>query len=165
LVLQQTNNTYILILCRNRQIWDRPAEYAAGTGHGDGTGFNTGIGRRRVVADPKSVKLTLPAGTWTAEIAEPAKNNVDSTLEPTNYTGPIASDPNVPDKDFLTRTDAPGTPNDGVQYPNIDDGQAYEFATAGTDPLAASPWFTKSGNDLYVQMAGLTRVIRIVKTG
>jgi hypothetical protein len=70
-VLVQTSDTeYLLILVRQREIWDR------------------GLQQYITVADPKTVTLSLPSRVTAAATAQPAKNHIDSPNDGLTYANP-----------------------------------------------------------------------------
>jgi hypothetical protein len=125
LVLRRSADEFLILLVRPRLLWSRNT--FRNTFNGSNEAAATAASRR-TVADPRDTVLTLPAGTWIASIAEPAKN-------------PILS------------------PVDGQSYANPNNGTA--FAAPGV----SGNGFTQSGNQLTVRMAGITRVVRIIRTG
>jgi hypothetical protein len=70
IVLQTSSTEYLVILVRQREIWDR------------------GLQQYITVSDPKTITLTLPATTTAAAVAEPAKNTIDSPSDGQTYANP-----------------------------------------------------------------------------
>lgn len=71
-VLEADDGEYLIILSRPRVLWNRQSQVRTG-----GTYVNA-----------RNVVLTLPAGDWTTEIAEPAKNPILDPDDGQTYANP-----------------------------------------------------------------------------
>jgi hypothetical protein len=115
LILQRTDTEYLIFLIRQRQLWNRDAQ-------------------TYMVPDTRNAVLTLPSGTWTCSVAEPAKQAVGSPENPSS------------------------NPPDGQTYANPTNGTAFAASGSG-GPMG----ITQSGNTLTVPLCGLVRVVKAVK--
>jgi hypothetical protein len=70
ITLQASASEYLVILCRQRELWDRGSQSYL------------------TVPDPQTLTLTLPSNVTAVAVAEPAKNQLDSPDDGLAYGNP-----------------------------------------------------------------------------